>query len=80
MLIRSIVLCLTFQEEIKLYKLMAVSQTPLLCGVPQGSFFGPLLFLCYVNDMTISTSSECKLLICADDSAILFSHKDPGCI
>ena len=54
--------------------------SPITCGVPQGSILGPLLFLCYVNDMTISISSECKLLLYADDSAILFSHKDPEVI
>ena len=48
--------------------------SPITCGVPQGSILGPLLFLCYVNDMAISTSSECKLLLYADDSAILFSR------
>ena len=50
------------------------------CGVPQGSILGPLLFLCYVNDMAISIDDECKLLLYADDSAILFSHKDPEII
>ena len=47
------------------------------CGVPQGSILGPLLFLCYVNDMVISIDPGCKLLLYADDSTIMFSHKDP---
>ena len=48
---------------------------PVTCGVPQGSILGPLLFLCYVNDMSISI--KCKLLLYADDSALLVSGKDP---
>ena len=38
------------------------------CGVPQGSIFEPLIFRYYVNDMSISISSDCKLLLYADDS------------
>ena len=49
------------------------SSSTVSCGVPQGSILGPLLFLIYVNDM--SAVVENKLLLYADDSAILVSGK-----
>ena len=46
----------------------------LTCGVPQGSILGPLLFLLYINDMPESVSSD--LFLYADDSCLVFQHKD----
>ena len=44
------------------------------CGVPQGSILGPLLFLLYVNDMVQAVN--CDLLLYADDTGLIFQHKD----
>ena len=48
-------------------------------GVPQGSMMGPLLFLMYINDITLNLSSSCRLF--ADDCVLyrrIDSADDPN--
>ena len=45
-----------------------------ICGVPQRSILGPLLFLIYNNDVTQAVDSE--LLLYADDTCLVFQHRN----
>ena len=49
------------------------SNKEILCGVPQGSVLGPLLFLLYVND--IQNASDFNIRLFADDTLLYFSKK-----
>ena len=51
-----------------------ISYEDIVCGVPQGSILGPLLFIIYVNDLC----NVSKILepMFADDTNLFFSHKN----
>ena len=50
------------------------SSGKLPCGVPQGSVFGPFLFLLHVNDMPQAVS--CEFLLYADDTCLICMGND----
>ena len=53
------------------------SRQTMICGVPQGSALGPLLFLIYINDIA-NCSEMLSFRIFADDTNIFFSSSDPS--
>ena len=44
-------------------------------GVPQGSLMGPLLFVIYINDLTLETS-DIKSILYADDT-VVYTKSEP---
>ena len=63
------------RKQYVLYNSCKSNHKNILCGVPQGSILGPLLFILYVNDIT-NTSNVLEFVLFADDTTITYSHSD----
>ena len=53
----------------------ASDPVPVLSGVPQGSFLGPVLFLVFINDLPENIRSSVRLF--ADDCVLYRNIKSP---
>jgi retron-type reverse transcriptase len=53
------------------------SEQTIVCGIPQGSILGPLLFILYINDIS-NASTLTESLTFADDTSVFYSHSDPN--
>ena len=65
---------LTDRSQFVSYDGIQSETNSVICGVPQGSILGPLLFIIYMNDL-FSVSEFLFTILYADDTCVLMNGK-----
>lgn len=67
---------LTNRTQVTKFRHYTSEEETILSGVPQGSILGPLLFLCFTNDLFNEfEDEECKVIAYADDTQIIVTAR-----
>ena len=69
---------LTNRQQTSKFKDYTSTEEIVTAGVPQGSIMGPLLFLCFTNDLYEVFDDNCKVVSYADDTQILVFSNNPS--
>ena len=64
---------LTNRHQVTKFKEFTSTEQLIKAGVPQGSIIGPLLFLCFTNDLYEAFDKGCSIVSYADDTQIIVS-------
>ena len=67
---------LTGRKQVTKFKKFTSDETIISSGIPQGSILGPLLFLCFTNDLAKEFEGKCKIVSYADDTQLIIDAKN----
>ena len=62
---------LSNRKQVTKFSSLTSNEEEIESGVPQGSILGPLLFLCFVNDLPKTFENMCSFLSYADDTQLI---------
>ena len=67
---------LNHRTQVTKFSNLISEENKIKSGVPQGSILGPLLFLCFVNDLPHIFEGKCEFLSYADDTQLIVTAEN----